>query len=108
MEKQYRQGDVLVEGVNSIPKEATMIVDRENGRVVLAHGEVTCHAHAIADHGVTLRRVPTAPGVSYLEIAEALAMLTHQEHATVALPTGVYRVERQREYAPAAIRNVAD
>ena len=36
----YRQGDVLIVPVESIPEELDP-VDREDGRVVLAHGEVT-------------------------------------------------------------------
>ena len=28
------------------------------------------------------------------------ARLTHEEHAAIALPPGLYRVVRQREYAP--------
>jgi hypothetical protein len=35
----YRQGDVLVIPVESIPERLDPI-DRENGQVVLAHGEV--------------------------------------------------------------------
>jgi hypothetical protein len=43
-----RQGDVLVQSVASIPKKAKPVA-REAGRVVLAHGEITGHAHAIAE-----------------------------------------------------------
>ena len=101
--QQYRQGDVLVE---RIAKQTTKTeVQRESGRVILAHGEVTGHAHAVAERGVTMRRDAE---VTELEITEALAMLTHDEHATIPLERGVYRVIRQREYSPEAIRNVAD
>jgi len=34
--------------------------------------------------------------------------LTHQEHATIMVPPGVYERRIQREYSPEAIRNVAD
>ena len=43
----------------------------------------------------------------YLQVVETTA-LKHEEHATVPLPKGVYRVVQQREYSPEAIRNVAD
>ena len=36
------------------------------------------------------------------------AQVVHDEHATIALPPGKYRITRQREYSPEAIRNVAD
>ncbi len=41
-----RQGDVLVLEIDDIPKDARR-VPRDDGRVVLAYGEVTGHAHAI-------------------------------------------------------------
>lgn len=102
--KQFRQGDVLVERVENETKTGEE-VPRENGRVILAHGEVTGHAHAITESGVTMRRDAEA---TELEIKEAVAMLTHDEHATIPLERGTYRVIRQREYTPEAIRNVAD
>lgn len=104
MKKQmYRQGDVLIERVSTKP--AGKLVPREGGRVILAHGEVTGHAHAIASQGAALYR---DNGVTTLEITEAMAALKHEEHATIDLPKGIYQVTRQREYSPEAIRNVAD
>lgn len=42
----HRQGDVLVERVSKTPATLTEI-PREAGRIVLAHGEATGHAHAL-------------------------------------------------------------
>jgi hypothetical protein len=50
-----RQGDVLIVPVSSLPAGLEP-VKREKGRVVLAHGEVTGHAHAIKDRNVTAFR----------------------------------------------------
>lgn len=36
------------------------------------------------------------------------SLLQHDEHTAHAVPTNNYRVTRQREYSPEAIRNVAD
>jgi hypothetical protein len=100
-----RQGDILLERVSSNQKHGKEIA-KENGQVVLAHGEVTGHAHTIE-----------SPELATLhEINEAMRMLTvksdtaivHQEHARIELPAGDYIVRRQREYSPEAIRNVAD
>lgn len=44
-----RQGDVLITPVSSLPAGSAEIPN-DNGRIVLAYGEVTGHAHAIADH----------------------------------------------------------
>jgi hypothetical protein len=42
-------------------------------------------------------------------VAEApQADLVHEEHNTIALAQGDYRVWQQREYSPAAIRTVVD
>lgn len=104
---QFRQGDVLIERIPSLPAKLT-VVPRESGRVILAHGEVTGHCHAISDPEVDLFGADTAPGVTYLEVRAAMAALMHDEHATIEIPTGVFRVTRQREYTPQAIRRVAD
>lgn len=100
---QMRQGDVLVEKVAGIPAGATRITAGVRG-YVLAEGEATGHAHTVApEYGELYEK----DGVLYLKI-EADAPLTHQEHATITLPRGTYRVQRQVEYTPQAIRNVAD
>jgi hypothetical protein len=109
----YRQGDVLIERIDSLPSKL-MPVARESGRVVLAHGEVTGHAHAIANKSVAHFTSPSEKvepglvGVTYLEVRAAVAALKHEEHSTIELPAGSYRVTRQREYSPLALRNVSD
>lgn len=102
--KMYRQGDVLIVQVNSIPRGA-VVRPREGGRVVLAHGEVTGHAHAFAEAGVGLL---DANGITYLDVRRAVAMLDHEEHGRIEIGRGKYIVRRQRQYTPSAIINVAD
>lgn len=108
--KQYRQGDVLIERVEAA--ELGQKVKRDNGRVVLAYGEVTGHAHAIADRGAELyepKQDTENLQVRFLRVlAEGGVDLRHEEHSTITIPKGDYRITRQREYAPEAIRNVAD
>jgi hypothetical protein len=103
----YRQGDVLIERIDALPSNRKS-VKREKGRIVLAHGEVTGHAHTIESPDAYLYETADQAGVTFLEVKEAMAELTHQEHATIELPTGTYRVTRQREYTPTEIRSVAD
>jgi hypothetical protein len=101
----YRQGDVLVVAINAIPRRAKP-VDRDRGRVVLAYGEVTGHAHAIADSGAALLQHEDD---QYLRVTAAGGVgLKHEDHDTIEVPRGDYRVVRQREYAPEAPRVVAD
>ena len=104
MKKSYRQGDVLIvecERVNGGEE-----VERENGRVVLAHGEATGHAHAIASMDATLF-MDEATLNRYLDV-RAPVVIEHEEHGRIELPSGYYQVRRQREYRPEGLRNVAD
>lgn len=100
----YRQGDVLIVPVKSIPKGAKP-VPRENGRVILAHGEVTGHAHALLERNVNMVEKDMR---RFLEIAGGGASVVHEEHGTIKLDAGLYEVIRQREYSPAAFRYVTD
>ena len=102
-----RQGDVLIIGVAKLP-EGLEPVKRESGRVVLAHGEVTGHAHAIKDKRAALFRDPKLAAIFMHVSGDATVALEHDEHDTITVPPGNYEIRRQREYSPEAIRNVAD
>lgn len=101
--KMFRQGDVLLERVEDTGLTGAPI-EREAGRLVLAHGEVTGHAHAVATKGAEMF---TAMDQTFLRMIES-GELTHEEHGAIQLDRGLYRVTRQSEYTPEAIRNVAD
>lgn len=102
MAKMYRQGDVLLIQVTTLPSSA--VPEAPEPRVVLAYGEVTGHAHALEPALATLyavnddRYLVTKPG----------ATLRHEEHAEIPLEPGVYKVVRQVEYTPQEIRRVSD
>lgn len=102
-----RQGDVLVIGVKSIPKSVEPVA-RDNGRVILAYGEVTGHAHAIKDTRAALFRDPKLAAIFMHVSGDAPVALKHDEHSEIMIPPGSYRVTRQREYSPQEIRTVAD
>jgi len=103
----YRQGDVLIVPVDSVPGTLDPI-EREQGRIILAHGEVTGHAHAIKAESAALFRDPKLMAVFLTVGANGSVALEHDEHDTIHLPPGNYQVIRQREYSPEEIRNVAD
>ena len=115
MEVLYRQGDVLIKRLASKPtkqlKDAEKAKRDSRKRIVLAEGEVTGHAHAIAARNAALY-VGTL-GV-FLQVIKNSVMLQHEEHGTIDLPAGEagkdawYEIVRQREYTPEAIRQVAD
>lgn len=96
----YRQGDVLIVATKSIPAAAKP-VDRDNGSIVLAYGEVTGHAHAIADEGAVLLAASDTEDRFLRIMATSGVELKHEEHATITLPAGDYIVRRQREYTSA-------
>lgn len=93
--------------------EATNEVPRENGRVILAHGEVTGHAHAIASKNATLYE-PAAQSEEALRLgtrilkANRSVALTHEEHRTINVPAGSWGVRIQRQYEAGAFRRVED
>lgn len=98
----YRQGDVLIRRIPSLPKQKAQ--PRLTG--ILAYGEVTGHAHRVEDLAVA-EVLEVGTGL-YLRVGEEGVRIVHEEHAPVSLPAGNYEVEIQREYTPEAIRNVAD
>lgn len=103
MNKLLRQGDVLLVPVPVIPASAK-VQEREGGRVILAHGEVTGHAHAITDAGA----VKLADGIEeYLRLKED-SLLHHEEHTPFMVPAGNYRIVHQVEYTPSAMVRVRD
>jgi hypothetical protein len=109
MRPMYRQGDILIIPVDEIPAD-TKPVAREHGKLILAHGEITGHHHAfdIDVENVELVTADQAAELYLLVHGTEAAPLTHQEHATIPVEPGRYRVRRQREYAPEAIRQVQD
>jgi hypothetical protein len=119
MSEIFRQGDVLIVRCDSV--EPGIEVKRDGGRVVLAYGESTGHAHAIKSRGARLyERAPTEDRTNVgddvwaraerilVVFAKAGVELRHEEHAPIHLPEGKYRVIGQREYSPEEIRRVVD
>lgn len=105
--KIYRQGDVMLYGPVTRPAGLSELPAAD--RAILAHGEVTGHHHSFAAGTATLLAPEKeALECTHVEIADALALLEHQEHASISLKSGCYRVIRQREYQPSAPVRVAD
>lgn len=127
--QQLRQGDVQLQPVAALPHGCKELPP-EGTRIVLAHSEVTGHAHAIYDHIAPARqatpgaageiaeaaiaraqakaRLWAAPdGSRYLEVTEPVT-LRHEEHTAHTLHPGIYHLPTQVEYTPAELRRVAD
>ena len=84
-----RHGDVVIEKVETMPD------GKKLDRNFLFEGEMTGHAHRI-DVGELFE---TKDGELYLRVDE-LTHVTHEEHKTVTLPKGTYRVRQKRQYTP--------
>jgi hypothetical protein len=96
----YRQGDVLIRPVAEIP-EALRPVPRDKGRVILAYGEVTGHAHVVLGEVEFLAQDLDEMAARFLRVEAEGATVVHDEHDTITLPAGDYEVVRQREYTSA-------
>lgn len=108
----FRQGDVLLLPTDTQPTaKAQRVTDQ--GRVILAYGEVTGHCHEVLPTVSDADPVPAMelfqePDGTRLLMIKRDVLVRHEEHGPVALAPGGYEVRRQREYSPEAIRNVAD
>lgn len=106
MNRQYRQGDVLLCAIDSIPKEARPVAN-DGELVVVAQGELTGHAHVFAAGAVRMfRDVPSRR--AFLLVTSGAASLRHEEHDPIHVPAGRYEIRRQRDYLRRAARFVAD
>lgn len=105
--KMFRQGDVLIKQIKRV--SAALQDVTPDGRIVLAHGEVTGHAHAIAPGEAREFSMADASGVvsRFLAVVSE-AVVTHEEHEAIALPKGFYQIIVQKEYSPESNHNVAD
>lgn len=97
--RMYRQGDVLILEAKPGRGERTVANDK-----ILVYGESTGHAHRVQSDTAT---VYDAFGGKEVDAPNGFA-LVHEEHDTIEIPEGYYRVIRQREYDEGQIRYVAD
>ena len=105
----YRQGDILIVPTTEDFHGQEVPPDNQ-GRVVLAIGEATGHAHAIHSNKAKLFRSGVGSEERmFLKVDGLQAVnLVHEEHAPISLNPGRYCVIRQREYSAEEIRRVAD
>src|SRR4029077_7207274 len=91
----YRQGDIFIERVPSLPSEAVRLK-----HVILAEGEATGHHHRMESNDTAF--LFDLGSQTYLQVISDRARLIHEEHGTIILKRGTYRYWRQREYDPTA------
>lgn len=112
-----RQGDTLLRKVSDIPAQAREMKRDGHGRIVLAQGERTGHAHAFRGKGVCSFTTLDNEDVEFLlvEGGGSGATLKHElisgakaEHDAVSIPAGKYEAAQQVEHSPAEIVRVED
>jgi hypothetical protein len=113
--KQARQGDVFLMRVDRDTNGAVEL-PREGGAIVLAHGEVTGHAHKIREPGVAFLRQEGA-AFDLIRVTEEGCTLKHElpgggqaDHDPIHLAPGTYerRIQSEWDYLGEMARQVAD
>ena len=90
-----RQGDVLMLAAKQLPADATDVTPKGEC-VVIKWGEATGHAHAFYGQPVPLYETPKKE--RFLRVVET-SYLKHEEHSTVEVPPGVYKLPLQVEWS---------
>jgi len=88
-----QQGDVFIEPVSEMPEGNA--VAAIGGRYILAEGEATGHAHAISD--IAGVEFVEKDGMFYIKNSRPVRV-DHEEHKSITLPIGIWRVRGVREY----------
>lgn len=122
-QKIYRQGDTLLRQIHEMPFDIKEIKTDDRGRVILAHGEMTGHAHAFRDNNVlgyilnnafeAFSRKDACP--HFIEISGNDAILRHEhisgikaEHDEIVIPKGIYESAVQVEEVASFLTQVED
>ena len=91
----FQQGDVILEEVVFLPITAKKVkVEKE---IVLAEGEVTGHKHTITVDNPELIELYEKDGQLFVKAKDNFNVL-HQEHNTITVPQGIWKVRKVREY----------
>lgn len=94
-----RHGDVQIQPIAK-PENLGKEIERRARGLVLADGEATGHAHVIQEKGANLYEdvmMGNDNGLMLLEVTKPVA-LRHEEHKSLNLDPGWYRISIKREY----------
>ena len=99
--KNIIHGDVDLINVTELPKNAikTEVKKVEKG-IPIELGEHSGHAHCIAPTKGGVIDIYTDNGVMYINVLAEPAVITHEEHAPLLIPVGIYKKVIEKEYDP--------
>lgn len=103
----YRHGDITFYKVEKIEGEKV----KHDGKFVLAEGETTGHKHVITIPDIMDMEVYKTKDGGYLLKVKSEAKISHEEHKTLKIAPGIYRVSKEREmdhFAGSVARKVID
>lgn len=105
---QNQQGDVTFEKVGEVPKEAKLGKAKQRG-FVLMEGEVTGHAHCIAETDPSICELYEKDGQLFVK-AHKPVVVTHEEHNPMTLDPGIWKIGQVKEfdYLQNMVRSVID
>ncbi len=87
--KKFRQGDVLIVSVDSMPSGVSPV----EGKIVV-RGEFTGHSHQFHP---SAKAVLMKKGEEIFIKVEEPSVLFHEEHKPIELPVGLYQATTQQE-----------
>jgi len=106
---QAAQGDCLITRVDKLPEGVKEIDPQEDGRLIVAHSE-TGHHHYINKSEARFYGTDD-PMVCYLTVDSSATMIhdrSFDTHVPLNIPSGTWKMNRQREHTPDGWRQVQD
>ena len=96
----YRHGDLLITRVNALPSGLVQINPK-----TIAEGEISGHKHRLVGNANVCvnwderhRSINDYPEVWFKAFNKI--KVVHEEHKTLELPKGVYKVTKERQFDP--------
>lgn len=104
MEKQIQQGDVILKRIDYIPNNAQKL-----SHGILAEGEKSGHSHALTNLGIAMLFMDGDQMFIRVKKEES-AIVKHEEHQPIEIPSGDWEVDIVQEYDPfeEEVRRVVD
>ena len=92
--KSARHGDLIL---NKVEVDISTMKKIASKQFVLAEGETTGHKHVVTADVGTVDIYKNTAGEIFLVI-DGKAVVTHEEHNKIELPSGTYKLGHQQEY----------